>query len=80
MTTTSALRRWQDLERLTDDQAAKALGLELGEFRRQRTVGASRQSALLALLISLYQPNLELIAATAATLDHRPEQSCREPG
>jgi len=71
----SALARFEALQGLTDRETAELLGLELGQYRRQRTVGASRQTALLAILIALFQPNMELIAATAATLDRRPSPS-----
>ena len=66
---TSSLARWQRLKCLTDQQAANALGLSLGQFRKQKTAGPSRQTALLAILICLFEPDMVAIAAAAATLN-----------
>ena len=76
-----ALLRWQQLLGFSDDQAAQQVGLSVGEFRRQRVVGPSRQTALLAVLI-VPQPNLATIAAAAANLDRiptRPDHSDAVP-
>ena len=77
----SALQRWQDIHGFSDDEAAQHLGLSLGEFRRQRVVGASRQTTLLAILVALYRPDMAKLAATAASLTRlptRPEETTPE--
>jgi hypothetical protein len=77
----SALTRWQALLGLADSEAAQQLGLELREYCRQKATRPSRQTALLAILIALFKPDMAAIAATAATLDRRPGQPlCRAPG
>lgn len=63
----SALARFQALQGLTDRETAELLGLELKEFARQKPSRPSRQTALLCILITVFRPNMELIAATAAT-------------
>jgi hypothetical protein len=77
----SALARFQALQGLTDRETAEQLGLELKEYCRQRATRPSRQTALLAILIALFQPDMKAIAATATTLD-RPlaPPSCRARG
>jgi hypothetical protein len=68
----SALATWQRFQGVDDHEAAEQLGLEVREFFRQRATRASRQTALLAVLIALFQPDTGKIAAAAAALDRRP--------
>jgi hypothetical protein len=68
----TALAKWQALRGLSDREAAAELGLELKEYCRQRATRPSRQTALLALLIALFKPDMAKIAATAAVLDRPP--------
>jgi hypothetical protein len=63
-----ALARWQRLPRFSDQQAAQHVGLELREYCRQRATRPSRQTALLAVLVSLYRPDLTKIHQALADL------------
>jgi hypothetical protein len=71
----SVLQRWQQLHGFSDDVAAQHLGLALGEFRRQRVVGPSRQTALIAVLVSVYRPDLTKIRSALADLARPPATS-----
>jgi hypothetical protein len=75
MTSSNPLVRWQQFMRFDDSQAARQLALELGEYRRQRATKPSRQTARLAVLIALYNPDIEAITAAAANLDRLPARS-----
>jgi hypothetical protein len=66
---------WQTHYGYTDRQAAERLGLELKEFCRQKATKPSRQTCLLAILITMYQPDMAEIAAAAAALDRPPARS-----
>jgi len=74
----SVLQRWQQLHGFSDDVAAQHLGLALGEFRRQRVVGPSRQTALIAVLVSVYRPDLTKIRAALADLARRRRRRKRQ--
>jgi hypothetical protein len=67
----SALAAWQRFQGIDDHEAAQQLGLDLGEFCRQKATRASRQTALLAVLIALFQPDMGKIVAAAVALDRR---------
>ena len=55
-----------------DEQAASALALSLGEYRRQLSTRPSAQTARLAVLLAVYNPDLEAITAAAGNLDRIP--------
>jgi hypothetical protein len=75
MTSSNPLLRWQRLLGFSDDQAALHLGLELREYRRQLATRPSRQTYLLAILVSLYKPDLTKIRAAVADLARPPAGS-----
>jgi hypothetical protein len=75
----NALLRWQQLLAFSDEPAALHLALPLGEFRRQRSTGPSRQTALIACLVALYKPDLTKIHQALADLA-RPPASSAEAG
>jgi hypothetical protein len=66
----TALQRWQQLLGFSDEQVAQHLGLEVREFARQRATRPSRQTALIAWLITLYRPDLSKIHQALADLAH----------
>jgi hypothetical protein len=68
----SALLRWQQLQGFSDDQAAQHVGLELREYCRQRATRPSRQTALLAVLVAVYKPDLTKIREVLADLARPP--------
>jgi hypothetical protein len=68
----SALLRWQQLQGFSDDQAAQHVGLELREYCRQRATRPSRQTALLAVLVAVYKPDLTKIREALADLARPP--------
>jgi hypothetical protein len=63
---------WQGFMGFNDSQAADALALSLGEYRRQLAMRSSRQTLRLAVLLALYNPDLEAITSAAANLDRIP--------
>jgi hypothetical protein len=75
----NALLRWQQLLGFSDHQAAQHVGLELGEYRRQRATRPSRQTALIACLIALYRPDLSKIHQALADLARPPARSEEVP-
>jgi len=66
------LEVWQTHYGYTDREAAERLGLEFKEFARQKATKPSRQSCLIAILITMYQPDMAAIAAAAAVLARPP--------
>jgi hypothetical protein len=66
------LLRWQEFMGFRDEQAASALALSLGEYRRQLSTRPTAQTARLCVLVALYNPDLEAIASAAANLDRLP--------
>jgi hypothetical protein len=70
---------WQTHYGYTDRQAADLLALSPSEFARQRATKPSRQTCLIAILITMYRPDMAAIAKAAAALD-RPPARPEEPG
>jgi hypothetical protein len=77
---TKPLLRWQEFLNFNDEQAASAVALSLGEYRRQLATKPSAQTARLCVLVALYRPDIEVIASAAANLDRIPTRPEDPPG
>jgi hypothetical protein len=73
------LRRWQDCLGFSDEEAAQHVALEVSEYRRQRATRPSRQTALLAVLVTVYKPNLTKIRQALADLARLPSLPSEDP-
>jgi hypothetical protein len=76
--TMTMLEVWQAHYGYSDRQAAERLALPLGEFLRQRGTKPSRQTCLIAILITMYQPDMAAIAKAAAELGRPPARSSED--
>ena len=54
MSPSSTLAYWQRLHGLSDERAAELLGLRRGEYLRQRADRPSRQTAIIAAILTVY--------------------------
>lgn len=66
------LLAWQSFMGFNDEQAASAVALSLGEYRRQLATWPSAQTARLAVLFAIYNPSIETITSAAANLERIP--------